>query len=172
MNQKKIGAFIKELRNEKNLTQEQFAEILGVSNRSISRWENGNNMPDFDLVIEIANYFDITIDEFLDGERKTEMIDDKEKETLLKVSDYNNAAYITFSRKICVLFIFATIAFIIYAVLEMLDLASTGTYEFIASCSLGFVFGMLLVGILYSSGYLFKIKAAKQRVFNKLKNRK
>ena len=37
MNQKKIGAFIKELRNEKNLTQEQFAEILGVSNRSISR---------------------------------------------------------------------------------------------------------------------------------------
>ena len=115
MNQKKIGAFIKELRNEKNLTQEQFAEILGVSNRSISRWENGNNMPDFDLVIEIANYFDITIDEFLDGERKTEMIDDKEKETLLKVSDYSNIEKRAFSKRLCVLFVFATIAFIIYA---------------------------------------------------------
>ncbi len=54
MDQKKIGAFLKKLRAEKQLTQEQLAEILGVTNRSISRWENGVNMPDFDLVIEIA----------------------------------------------------------------------------------------------------------------------
>ncbi|MEZ3421970.1 MAG: helix-turn-helix transcriptional regulator [Eubacterium sp.] len=41
MDQKKIGLFIKQLRKEKGLTQEQFAEKLGVSNRSVSRWENG-----------------------------------------------------------------------------------------------------------------------------------
>ena len=55
MNQKKIGALLRELRREKNLTQEQLAKILGVTNRSVSRWENGVNMPDFDLVIEIVN---------------------------------------------------------------------------------------------------------------------
>lgn len=51
MDQKKIGAFLRELRSEKHMTQEQLAEILGVTNRSISRWENGVNMPDFDLGI-------------------------------------------------------------------------------------------------------------------------
>lgn len=51
MDQKKIGAFLRELRSEKHMTQEQLAEILGVTNRSISRWENGVNMPDFALGI-------------------------------------------------------------------------------------------------------------------------
>ena len=91
MNQKKIGALLRELRREKNLTQEQLAEILGVTNRSVSRWENGVNMPDFDLVIEIVNYFEVSIDEFLDGERKNDMIDKKTEEKLLKVADYENA---------------------------------------------------------------------------------
>lgn len=49
MNQKKIGEFLKELRKEKSMTLEQLAEVLGVTNRSISRWENGVNMPDFDF---------------------------------------------------------------------------------------------------------------------------
>ncbi|MFR0986295.1 MAG: helix-turn-helix domain-containing protein [Frisingicoccus sp.] len=42
-----MGRFLRELRTEKKLTQAQFAEIIGVTNRSISRWENGVNMPDF-----------------------------------------------------------------------------------------------------------------------------
>ena len=46
MDQMKIGAYLKELRKEKNLTQEQMAEKFGVSQRSVSRWENGNTMPD------------------------------------------------------------------------------------------------------------------------------
>ena len=54
MDQKKIGRFLRELRTEKKLTQAQFAEIIGVTNRSISRWENGVNMPDFDVLIQIA----------------------------------------------------------------------------------------------------------------------
>ena len=52
MDQPKIGRFLKELRLEKGMTQEQLAETFGVSNRSISRWENGNNMPDLGLVIQ------------------------------------------------------------------------------------------------------------------------
>ena len=44
MNSKKIGTFLKELRNSKKITQEELSEIIGVSNRTISRWENGVNM--------------------------------------------------------------------------------------------------------------------------------
>ena len=50
MDQQKIGGFLKELRKERGVTQEQLAQILGVSNRSVSRWENGNNLPDLDLL--------------------------------------------------------------------------------------------------------------------------
>jgi DNA-binding XRE family transcriptional regulator len=52
--QAKVGSFLKALRNEKNLTQETLAEQLGVSNRTVSRWETGSNMPDIGMVVEIA----------------------------------------------------------------------------------------------------------------------
>lgn len=55
MDQQKIGAFLKVLRKQKGLTQEQIAEKFNVSSRTVSRWENGNNMPDLDVLIEIAN---------------------------------------------------------------------------------------------------------------------
>ena len=59
MDQIKIGAFLKTLRKEKNLTQEQAAEQLGVSNRTVSRWETGTNMPDISLLVEISVYHHI-----------------------------------------------------------------------------------------------------------------
>lgn len=90
MNPKKIGAFLKILRKEKELTQEQLAEILHVSGRTISRWETGINMPDLSILIQIAEFYDVEIKEILDGERKGGIIMDKElKETLTKVADYN-----------------------------------------------------------------------------------
>ena len=60
------GKFITKKRKEQNLTQEQLAEVFGVSNRSISRWENGATMPDLDLLIEIARYFEVEIGEILE----------------------------------------------------------------------------------------------------------
>lgn len=167
MDQKKIGMFLKELRREKQLTQEQLAEVFGVSNRSISRWENGVNMPDFDLVIEIANYYDVSIEEILDGERKNEMIDKKEEQTLLKVADYENQDKMKFSGRLCGLFIAGIIAFIVYAVIDMLGLSSTGVYEEIASFALGLVFGDLLVGALVTSRYMAKVRAFKQKLLYK-----
>lgn len=167
MDQKKIGIFLKALRKEKQLTQEQLAEILGVTNRSISRWENGVNMPDFDLVIEIANYYNVSIEEILDGERKNEMIDKKTEEMLLKVAEYESEEKQRFSRRICALFIVATLAFILYGVLNFTGLDVKDGYEQIASYAMGIVGGALLVGVLYTSGYLEKIKAFKKRVFHK-----
>ena len=55
MDLQKIGSFLKELRKEKELTQEQLAETLNVSRRTVSRWETGSNMPDLDLLMEMAD---------------------------------------------------------------------------------------------------------------------
>ena len=89
MNPKEIGAFLKQLRNEKGITQERLAEILGVSGRTVSRWETGANLPDLSILVEISEYYDVEIKEILNGERKSENMDNKLKETLLKVADYN-----------------------------------------------------------------------------------
>lgn len=70
MDQTKIGKFIADLRKEKKMTQEQLAEKLGVSNRSISRWENGNSMPDLSLLQNISNELGVNISELLNGERQ------------------------------------------------------------------------------------------------------
>ena len=89
MDTKKIGEFLKVLRKEKGLTQEQAAEILSVSGRTISRWETGTNMPDLSILIQMAEFYNVEVKEILDGQRKSENMDKELKETLSKVADYN-----------------------------------------------------------------------------------
>lgn len=90
MNQQKIGEFLKHLRKDKGLTQEQLAEEFGVSSRSVSRWENGNTMPDISIIIELADFYDVDIREIICGERKSENMDKELKDTLVTVADYTN----------------------------------------------------------------------------------
>ena len=99
MDQIKIGTFLKLLRKEKNLTQEQLAEQLGVSNRTVSRWENGNNMPDISLLSEIAEFYDVSIPELIYGERKSENMREEAKEVAETMSDYAKAEKETFPQK-------------------------------------------------------------------------
>ena len=69
MNQMKIGKFIATLRKEKNMTQEQLGEKLGVTNKTISRWENGNYMPDVEMLSLLSKEFGVSINEIISGER-------------------------------------------------------------------------------------------------------
>lgn len=91
MDQVRIGAFLKKLRKEKNLTQEQFAEHLGVSNRTVSRWETGSNMPDISLLVEIADFYEVSIPELINGERKSENMNNEVKEVANTMADYATA---------------------------------------------------------------------------------
>ena len=91
MDQTKVGAFLKDLRKEKEITQEQLAEELGVSGRTISRWETGKNMPDISLLVEIAEFFDVSIPEIIKGERKSESMEEEVKEISETMSDYAKA---------------------------------------------------------------------------------
>ncbi|MEE3470275.1 MAG: helix-turn-helix transcriptional regulator [Butyrivibrio hungatei] len=87
MDQKKIGLFLKDLRKEKGITQEELAQLLGVSSRSVSRWETGSNMPDISLLSAIADYYDVDVREIIDGERKSGM-NEEIKEVADKMADY------------------------------------------------------------------------------------
>ena len=69
MDQIKIGKFILNCRKEKSLTQEQLAEKLGVTSKSISRWENGNTMPDYSLLKDLCSELNISVNELLSGEK-------------------------------------------------------------------------------------------------------
>lgn len=69
MSQEKIGKFIRELRIEKEMTQQELAEKIGVTDRAISKWENGRGTPDITLLIPLSKELDITLLELLSGER-------------------------------------------------------------------------------------------------------
>ena len=68
MNQEKIGKFISESRKKQNLTQNELAKKLKISNHTISKWENGKTMPSYELLIPLTKELDITISELINGE--------------------------------------------------------------------------------------------------------
>ena len=88
VDQQKIGAFLKDLRKEKGLTQEQLAERFHVSDRTVSRWENGNNMPDLSVLVELAEFYEVEIREIIDGERKSGEMNTETNQTVQVVADY------------------------------------------------------------------------------------
>lgn len=164
MDQKKIGSFLKELRKERNLTQEVFAEIMRVSNRTVSRWETGTNLPDLDLLVEIADYYDLDIRELMDGERKSEKMNDEMKDTLLKVADFTLDEREKVTKRMNLFFILGVVAFFTYFILKTLGLADTGISQGIANFALGLSGGVLMTGVIYTSAYMVGIRNFKKRL--------
>ena len=72
MNQTAIGGYIARKRKEQNLTQEQLAQQLGVSNKTISKWENGTCMPDYSIIQKLCDALGVTLPELMDGEDAAE----------------------------------------------------------------------------------------------------
>ena len=71
MDQIKIGKFIAELRKENKLTQAQLAEMLCITDRAVSKWENGRSMPDSAIMLELCGILKISVNELLRGEKNT-----------------------------------------------------------------------------------------------------
>ena len=87
----KIGKFIAENRKKKDMTQEQLAEKLGVTSKTISRWENGNYMPDISLLKPISEELGVTLNDLLSGEKvEKEQYQEKLEENILNTIDYIN----------------------------------------------------------------------------------
>ncbi len=160
MDQTKIGMFFKELRKEKELTQEQLAEQFGVSRRTVSRWETGSNMPDLDILIEMADYYEVELRELLDGERKEKKMEKDLEETVLKVADYSNDVKQRITRNMHFLFIGGLAAAVLHLVLVFTDHAD----NFLGGFCQGVTLGMMIVGVILTSKYAAKIRVWKKRL--------
>mgnify|MGYP000257140654 CR=1 FL=1 len=168
MNQKKIGSFLKELRKEKGITQEEFAENLNVSGRTVSRWETGVNMPDISLLVDIAEFFNVSIPEIINGERKSEIMEKEVKEVAEAMSNYAGAEKSVILKRVKLISIIGLISLVIGLVIglvmETINYDSMiPIYECMKGKCLGLGVGALATMVLYTTGILEKIKNRKSK---------
>ena len=170
MNQQKIGVFLKVLRKQKGLTQEQIAEKFNVSNRTVSRWENGNNMPDLDILIEISDYYEVDLRELLDGERRCEKVNNEnneKEETVLKAVDYTNTETERYTKRVHRLLLTGAIFWFVSSLINHTALNSNAVLSAISNFAEGAAIGMIICGIIFTSRYGQRIKAVKQRLLKR-----
>jgi transcriptional regulator with XRE-family HTH domain len=167
MDQIKIGRYLQELRKEKGLTQEQLADKVCVARRTVSRWETGSNLPDLDILIELSDLYGVGLRELLDGERKSEDMNKEMEETVLKVAEYSNEEKSRFLRRLHYMFIAWFIGFVLFTVISIMGLENTSPYEAIGSFGLGIAFGMVIIGMIFTSRYAGKIREFKMRLLHR-----
>ena len=165
MDQQKVGTFLKKLRNEKYLTQEQLAEKFNTTRRSVSRWETGSNLPDIDILIEMSDFYDVDLREILDGERKNEQMDKEAKETAIKVAEYGNIQKEKMAKGTLAYFIMGIVALAVNQGMQFFDLPSTFWVGFAKGVTAGLALVSMVFGILYLTGAMTKIQAFKARIF-------
>ena len=171
MNQKRTCEFLKQLRKEKNLTQEQLAEKFFVSGRTVSRWETGSNMPDLSVLVELADFYGVDIREIIDGERKSESMDNETKETLKKVAEYTEEEKKKLKRRMADMMMGAIVLLVFCALL----FESNGfggriperACRNIISFTLGLSTATLALNILYLLGMLDKVREKKLGLIKK-----
>lgn len=164
MNQLKIGKFLKQLRTEKNLTQEQLAESLNVSRRTVSRWETGFNLPDLDILVIMSDFYQVDLRELLDGERRNEKMDEELKDTVMKVAEYSNDEKRRAAKVVLVFFVLGIVSLFANVIMRMMDFSETFMYGFFDGATIGVALGSMLLGILFVTGAMMKIQAFKRRI--------
>ena len=113
MNQIKIGQFIAKCRKEKQMTQMELADRLGITDRAISKWERGKGMPDTSIMLDLCNQLDISVNELLSGE-KIEMKDYNKiaEQNLLELQQQNEAQTKQLLKYECFIGAFASVIYI------------------------------------------------------------
>ncbi len=172
MEMQKIGSFLKELRKEKEMTQEQLAETLNVSRRTVSRWETGSNLPDLDLLMEMADFYQIDLRELLNGERKNEQMDEELKETVLQVAEYSNAEKQRAAKVVRIYFVLGIIALTVNAAMNMTTVEESFLTEFLKGAAFAAALVAMILGILYTTGAMLKIQSFKMRLLGKTRGEK
>ena len=163
MDQIMIGKFLKELRKEKNITQEQLADKLNVSGRTVSRWETGNNMPDISILVEMAELFDVSIPEIINGERKSEKMDDEIKNVAQSMSDYATSEKETLLKEVRKLSLIGLASLVIYLFLDTTKIgADNATILAITRYFRVLVFVVTLMLPLHTTGLIYKFKRKKE----------
>ena len=158
MNQEKIGKFILECRKVQKLTQSELAEKLGVTDKSISNWENGRNMPDLSLFKPLCKILDITINDLISGEKVTkDKYQEKLEENIISTIDYTN-------KKMSEKNNFIGIILIVFGIM----IAITAMTIFPSESSWGSIYSVLggIVSLIGISRFSKKLNYAKRLLIN------
>ena len=165
MDQVKIGNFLKELRKEKALTQEELAEKFNVSRRTVTRWETGYNMPDLSLLVEIADFYDVDLRELFNGERNKERMDKELEETVKQACEYSDMNNSKAHKITLIYLVLGVVGLIINQVLSMMDLPETFWIGFAKGVTAGLSLLSIIFAILYITGKLKNVQDTKRRLF-------
>ena len=176
MDQKKIGAFLKALRTEKGLTQEQLAREMLVSSRTVSRWETGSNLPDLSVLLNLADFYGVGLREILDGERKPDAPgqagDPETRATLWMAAGYTEEINRRIARNVHWSAWLGVAALGIYMGLEELGLGDTGWPAAAGGFVLGLAWGILLTFALLTGPAGKQLFRVKQRVLSRILKKK
>ena len=127
--------------------------------------QEGINLPDIDILIQMADYYEVDLRELIDGERKIEKMNEELKETVLKVAEFSNEDKMKVTKRMNKLFVGGFMAAVIYIILFFTDNAD----NFLGGVCLGITFGMMIVGVIITSKYASKIRECKMRLLHKLR---
>lgn len=166
MDQMKIRNFLKELRKEKGITQAQLAETLNVSARTVSRWETGSNMPDISILVDIADYYDISIPEIINGERKSEIMNEEERKIAKTMSDYATTEKEKIFKEMKIQSIMGVCALVLYWILHETDayMYSDALEKLSGYCETLVSVSVIMIAA-YTTGSLSKLRSKSWKFF-------
>lgn len=152
MDQNKVGRFIAKCRKEKGLTQSVLAERIGVSDRAVSKWETGKNMPDSGIMLELCSILDVNVNELLTGERMNTMENYKEKAeenlmTLNREKELHAKRLLSLRKVICVI---GFIAFFVQILASVYAPNSMWTVVLAASAIIELVYVPSMTAIIFA----------------------
>lgn len=169
MDQQKIGLFLKELRKGKGITQEQLADKFSVSSRTVSRWENGINMPDLDILIDISDFYEVDLRDILNGEKKQESQEDVNG-SILQAVNYSNIEAEKYNKRIFICEIIAVVLIVLAVMLKDTSIYSINPLmQNLVSLTEGLGVGLMIAGLLMTSRYGKKLNNLKKRILDKTK---
>lgn len=162
----RIGEQIKNYRKTVELTQEQVANYLGVSTPAVNKWEKGSNMPDISILVDIADYYDISIPEIINGERKSEIMNEEERKIAKTMSDYATTEKEKIFKEMKIQSIMGVCALVLYWILHETDAYMysdaleklTGYCETLVSVS-------VIMMAAYTTGSLSKLRSKSWKFF-------
>lgn len=170
MDQQKIGLFLKELRKGKGITQEQLADKFSVSSRTVSRWENGINMPDLDILIDISDFYEVDLRDILNGEKKKQESQEDVNGSILQAVNYSNIEAEKYNKRIFICEIIAVVLIVLAVMLKDASIYSINPLmQNLVSLTEGLGVGLMIAGLLMTSRYGKKLNNLKKRILDKTK---
>lgn len=144
MDQIAIGKFILKKRKEQNFTQEQLAERLGVSNKTVSKWETGKCMPDYSIIESLCRELNITLAELFDGKEDENIIRTYDSQQILKMM---KEAQELINKKLMLIGIVVSLFGIVFIIFSRL-IGGTDIQEMISGFTFGISFPLMMLGII------------------------